>query len=264
MANRTQATPWWVTAGCGCCGLFLLALGAIVAAGYLGVSAVKDYVEDLKDPAARAVKAGQILGASELPAGYSAQVYLRIPWVFDLVILSDGEPAVMEGDEMELEPKNFGEHVFVFFTLRQGSMDEEEIDDMLQGRRTKDGVEIDVGFEVDVEQQLAEGAFEIGAQRISYIAYRGDVLFEGDPEPGIFSRILFDCEGDQLTRAGVWLRREAAVSEDAVPNTVAPNTVAPNTVAPNPMAGDTLELSGSPADEASLREFLGHFDVCND
>ncbi len=232
-------------AGCGCCGLVLVLIGAVVAAGFFGASAVKDYVEDLKDPASRAVKAKEILGASQLPAGYTAQIYVRIPWVFDLVVLSDGEPAVMEGDSMELEPENFGEHAFIFFTLRRGNMDEDDIDDMLQGRRTSGGVEADVGLEVDIDEELGSGAFDIGPQRLSYVAYRGEVAFDDDPEEGIFSRILFDCEDDELTRAAVWFERTS--EETAFKETT----------------GEARDISGSPADEAALRDFLGHFNVCN-
>ena len=80
--------PLWLTCGCGCLILCGLAVGALIGAGYVGTSAVKDYVESMKDPAARAAKASEILGAGQLPEGYAAQFYLRIPWVLDMVVLT--------------------------------------------------------------------------------------------------------------------------------------------------------------------------------
>ncbi|MEM7583151.1 MAG: hypothetical protein AAF560_07210 [Acidobacteriota bacterium] len=227
--------------GCGCCGLVLLMIGSVVGAGFFGVSAVKDYVEDMKDPESRAAKARELLGASQLPEGYFAQFYVRIPWVFDLVVLSDGEPAVMKDDSMELQDENFGERAFIFFTIRQGKMDENDVDDMLQGRRTNDGVEVDVGLEVAADEELASGAFDVGPQRLKYKSHRGEVSLDGKPVPGIYSRILFDCEGDTLTRAAVWFQR-----------------------APEAESAEALAIPGSPADEAALRQFLGHFNVCVD
>ena len=85
MAARQRGTPLWITFGCGCVFLVALAIAAVVAAGYFGVSAFKGYVEDMMDPASRGVKAGEILGASRLPEGYSAQLFLRVPWLLGLV-----------------------------------------------------------------------------------------------------------------------------------------------------------------------------------
>ena len=89
---KQRGTPPWVTIGCGCCLVVVLAIGGFVAAGYLGVSAVKDYVEDMKDPTVRAAKAAELLGAKQLPEGYPAHLYLSVPWIIDMVLASDSEP----------------------------------------------------------------------------------------------------------------------------------------------------------------------------
>lgn len=240
MAKQKQGTPPWVTLGCGCCLFVLVAIGAFVAAGYFGVSAVKDYVEDLKDPAARAVKAAELLGTPQLPEGYAAQIYLRIPWVLDLVILSDGAPTVPEDDDFDFDPEHITRYAFVYFALRQGTMDEEEIDDMLRGRRAQGNVKVDVGVEVESEEEVARGEFEIESQRLRYVAHRGEVSFGGDAVPGTYSRLLIECPGDQLTRVALWFERQ-----------------------PQVIGGiDTPAAPGSPADEEALREFMGHFDLC--
>ena len=239
MAKRRQGTPLWVTLGCGCIFLVTLAIGAVVVAGYFGVSAFQGYVEDMKDPAARSAKAGEILGSSRLPEGYTAQLFLRVPWVFDMVILSDGEPATLENEDLDLDDESFGEHAFFYLNLRQGKMDEEEVERMLRGDPIKEGVRVDVGLEADSHEELSRGSFEIAPQRLSYVAHRGEIEFENRPLEGIYSRVLIDCPGDELSRLAIWFQRQG---EDA----------------------EKLPVPGSPADEAALRQFLAHFNVCVD
>ncbi len=242
MAGK-QGTPLWITLGCGCLLLVGLVIGAVVAAGFFGVSAFKGYVDDMKDPAVRAAKAGEILGTSSLPDGYSAQLFLRIPWVFDMVVLTDGEPMpVEEGDDFDLTPGTVGEHLFLYFKLRRKKLDEEEIERMLRGEPTSDGIRADVGLEFEPEEELARGAFEIEPQRLAYVAHRGELDFEERDLPGIFSQVVIDCPGDDLTRVAVWFRRD-------------PEDLAP---------GEVSDPAGSPADEAALRAMMAHFNVCVD
>ena len=67
--RNERGTPIWVTIGCGCGLLVMLVIGAIVAAGFFGFSAVKGYVEDMKDPSARGAKAAKILGSRAASRG---------------------------------------------------------------------------------------------------------------------------------------------------------------------------------------------------
>lgn len=239
MAQK-RGTPLWITLGCGCVLLVTLVIGAVVAAGYFGVSAFKGYLSDLKDPASRSLKAAEILGTSRLPEGYVGQLFLRIPWVFDMVILTDGEPMeIAEEDDVDLDAATIGEHLFLYVKLRSKRMDEEEIDQMLRGERTSDGVRADVGIELDPEEELGRGAFDLEAQSLRWVAHRGEIELDDDL-PGIFSRVIIDCPADELTRVAVWFQRQA---EDA---------------------GDTPDLVGTPADESALKELMGHFNVCVD
>ena len=243
MAQQSNAPKWILGCGCSCALVAGLVIASIVGAGIFGTSLFKDYIEDMKDPASRAAKATEILGASQLPDGYTTHLYFKLPWVFDIVILSDGKPAEISEDGFELKAENFGEHLFIFFVLRQGRMSEDEIDDMLAGRNQgDDGVNVDVGVEVDSTEVLGKGDFDIASQRISYVAHRGRVSLDRERIPGIYSRILIDCPSDSLTRAAVFFARDPETSEGS----------------------RTLEIPGSPADEAALREFMEHFNVCSD
>ena len=237
MANR-RGTPIWVTCGCGCLGLAALAVGGMVAAGFFGASAFKGYVEDMKDPIARSAKASEILGAEQLPEGYVAQLYFQIPWLLDVVVLSDGEPMEVVDDEFELETETLGEHTFVYFFLRQRGIDHDELERMLRGDSHGEGNRVNMDFEFDSDRELARGSFEVGDQKLSYVSHRGELeLDDGDIE-GVYSQVLIECPNDDLTRVAVWFQRD-----------------------------DDGEASGaaeddSPTDEAALRRFMVHFDVC--
>ncbi|MEE8526652.1 MAG: hypothetical protein V3T72_22170, partial [Thermoanaerobaculia bacterium] len=85
-----KSTSPWLYIGCGCATLAGLAVVAVVAAGFFGASLFKGYVEDMQDPRARAERVKEILGTENLPAGYHARMYFSVPWVLDMVFLSDG------------------------------------------------------------------------------------------------------------------------------------------------------------------------------
>ncbi len=246
MATRS-GTPLWATLGCGCVLLAVLVIGAIVAAGFFGVSAFKTYVDDMRDPAARAAKASEILGAEQLPAGYTAHLFLHIPWLLDMVMLSDSEPAVIEGDDFELASDAIGQHLLVYLSLPDSGMDHGELEDMLRGKKSHDGVRTDINLELESEEELSRGSFTLGDQELSYIGHRGELdLHDGDLE-GIYSQVLIDCPGDDLTRAAVWFQRAAGSSGSGANG------------ADDPGQNSVI---GTPADESELRRFMDHFSVC--
>lgn len=238
---KARGTPPWVTCGCGCGLLVLLVIGAVVAAGFFGASAFKGYVEDMKDPEARSAKAAEILGAEELPEGYTAHVFLSIPWVVDIVMASDTEPVVIEEEnEFELDSNAIGEHLLVYFSMAMGSMDHDDFERTLRGEPSEDGVTTDIDLEIDVGEELGRGSFELGRQELSYVAFTGELQLDDEDVQGIYSQVLIDCPGDNVTRAVVWFQRGG-------------ETIDPQ---------DLIETAGTPADEETLRGFMGHFDVC--
>ncbi len=248
MAKR-RGTPIWVTIGCGCLLLVALVIGGMVAAGYYGVSSFQGYIEDMKDPASRAARAAEILGAEQLPEGYTAQFYFRIPWFLDMVMLSDGEPMVIEGEEdVELESDSVGEHMFMYFKVRTERMDDEDIERMLRGESTSEGVRTDLGFEFDPEEELGRGELEIGKQHLAWVAHRGEIDFEDGDMEGVFSQLIVDCPGKEMTRVAVWFRRDPEDPD----------------VEEDPGVEMAPDLAGGPADPQALESFMSHFDLCKD
>ncbi len=243
--TQRRGTPLWVTIGCGCGLLVAFAVAAVVAAGYFGASAFKGYVADMKDPASRAARAGDILGAEELPEGYTAHLFLHIPWFFDMVMLSDSEPLVVEGvedEELKLESDAVGEHLFVYFALPRADLDQAELTQMLRGKAHSENVRTDIGLELDSDQELARGELELGRQRLSYVSHLGELdLDDGDVE-GIYSQMLIECPGAGGTRAAVWFERGGERIDDS----------------------DRVEIAGTPADPEALSAFMAHFDVCGE
>ncbi len=238
MTNSKRGTSLWVTIGCGCLVLVALGIAAVVAAGYFGASAVKGYVEDMKDPEARAAKAGEILGAERLPEGYTAHLFLHIPWLFDMAVLSDSEPVVIEDDEFEFESDAIGQHLFLYFALRKSRMDHDDLEQMLRGESTSDGVKTDIDLEIESDEELSRGSFELGAQRLSYVGHRGELDLDDGDVDGIYSQVLIECPDADLTRAAVWFQRAGEA------------------------AGQGTGVAGTPADEDALRRFMDHFNLC--
>ncbi len=240
MTRSNRGTPLWVTVGCGCLVVVALGIAAVFVAGYFGASAVKDYVEEMKDPAARSDKAGEILGAEELPEGYTAHLFLHIPWLFDMVVLSDSEPVILEDDDFELEDDAIGQHLFLYFAMRKSGMSHDNLESMLRGESTSDGVQTDIDLEIESDEELSRGSFELGEQRLSYVGHRGELDLDGGDVEGIYSQVLIDCPAGEQTRAAVWFQRGGQpISAD-----------------------DHTEIDGTPADEEELQRFMAHFNLC--
>lgn len=90
--KNSQRTCLLLAGGCGC-GLLLVA-AIIGGALFWGAQAMKQFAESMDDPALRRAKALEVLGADELPPGYSAEVGIEIPLVMRFALISDAPPAV--------------------------------------------------------------------------------------------------------------------------------------------------------------------------
>lgn len=234
-AIQKQGTSPWVYIGCGCVVLLILAIGGCFAAGFFGFTKIKGFVEELEDPVKREERVRQILGADELPEGYHAQMFFRVPFIMEMVILSDGEPLEFEAGrgEPKVDVEHLGDHVFMFFSMRDMGGNRREMERWFEGETGRPG---DINFDVDFHsiELLGRGEFEVGAQSLRYRAHRGRV----EHEDAIYTMLLIDCpEADRMRMGFFWLRLE-------------------------PATGETPELAGTPADEAVLREFMGHFNLC--
>lgn len=237
-----KGTSPWLYIGCGCCVLAGLVVAALIAAGIFGASVAKDYFDDLKDPESRNRRAREILGGEQLPAGYHALLFLRVPWIFEAVILTDGPPQQLGEAELEgfspLESRHLGEHLFLYLAVRG---DDEDLEGAFQGRRDSGNVHFDFGSSFASREVLTEGGFDVTGGRLTYTAHRGELTTEdGERWNGLYSEMRIACDHDGKARLALWFARDPeGAGPDAVP-----------------------DLPGTPADESALRELLGHFDLC--
>ena len=243
MASERGTSPWFY-AGCGCAGCVGLCVLLVAGAAFFGVSMFQGFVEDIKNPAVQAEKARELLGTERLPEGYRARMVLRVPWVFDAAILSDGpEPAATEDleDFQPLGGEHLGAHAFIYLAVRRGAVDG-DLDSVFDGRRRSGGSHVDLGSDFESREELSRGRFELDPGEVEYAAHRGELTTEdGHRVDGVYSQMEIDCPGDSKRRFAVWFER-----------------------APEDAGGDgaALDIAGTPADEEALRDFMSHFELC--
>ncbi len=236
MSGKQKSVWGWF--GCGCVGLVVLAIGGAIAAMVGGRMFVRDYVEALKDPVARAERVEQILGTEELPAGFEPQIFFRVPWLLDMVVISDGEPAELDDQgNVDLEARHLGENAFVFLAMRDLGDAREDLEALLAGETGRLHNEIQLDFRS--LEPLGSGELDVPPQHLRWAAHRGEFRGRREDREGIYAIVLVDCpeEDGRVRAAFYWQHREA-------------------------VEGEALDLAGTPADEATLRSLVGHFDLC--
>ncbi len=228
---------YWTWIGCGCVGLVALVIGGVIAATIGGGMFVSNYVEELQDPTVRAERARQILGTDELPAGFEPQIFFRVPWLFDMVAISDGEPAELDEDgNAELEAKHLGRNAFIFISMRDMGDTRADLEAVLAGEKQGlDNVEMDFRS----REALGHGEVDAGAQHVRWAAHRGEYRDRHEDREGVYAVLVVDCpeEDGRVRFAFYWQQRTDP-------------------------EGEAADLSGSPADEATIAGFVSHFNLC--
>lgn len=244
MNGQPKGTSPWVWVGVGCLGAVVLAVAAVVALGAFGYRKVKQLEAEIKDPSARADKVKRVLGADRLPPGYHAVMAMSVPLVMDMAMLSDVEPDFREGRAQRLGQRGF----FYVQSLAPGK-NRQELRDYFEGRT--DDAEVLRRNHIKLDRRgetLGRGTMPLQGGTLMYIAQRGELDMAASRAQGITTMMLLDCPGDEnRQRFGIWYGPE------------------PEALAGKGGAGEKLtadDLLGTPADEAAMREFMGHFSLC--
>ena len=288
MSKKKGTSPWiWI--GCGCFLCVALIVGAIVGAGFAGFSWVQSLVDDMADPQARTAASLDLLGAESLPPDYHARAFFSLPFLMELVILSDGAPpAAIEAEGFEekaeqlgnlvLRGDDLGANTLIYLKLRQRD-ERDPIEDVLAGRG-QGNTDIDLGLELDASESLGEGELEIHGERVTWRAYRGKMDTVGGDHGGIFAAAQVFCEATSEVHDFLWFQKAVTdrVVEESSPSSDSAITSTDEAVVEGSLVGSDAapetssaeagaepevdDIEGSPADPEALSTLLSHFQVC--
>lgn len=226
----------WV--GGGCLVIVFVGLILVIGGGYFAYRAARQIGEQMKDPVAREAKAEEILGVDNLPEGYHAALAFAPFSLIKMVVLTD-EPPNEKG-----ECEGFEERGFIYMELiGLGSQEKKlrELRDYFEGKTDDASVLEEHHIDIDVDEQINRGVFDIGNEEVFYANQRGTVGFKGETMQGITSLQLIDCPGDERMRFGIWFTSD-------------PDPAAPV---------EQLDLTGTAADPEALESFLEPFHFCS-
>lgn len=224
----------WAYVGLGCLALAVVGVLATAGGGFWLYRGAKRFEAEIKDPAARTSKVLEVLGASELPAGYHAVVAFSVPFVMRFAILSDRPP------DSTGQVRALGQRGLIYIEFLHLGQDEQALGDYFAGRTDDPRVLRDNKIKIDVDEIIGRGVLERPDATLLYVSQRGTVAAHGFSGHGITSVILVDCPDDARMRTAIWFGPDSA---------------------PGKTAG-APELVGTPADPAAIGEFMGNFRFC--
>jgi hypothetical protein len=236
MKGEKQATSPWVYVAAGCGVMLVVGVVALVGLGYGAVRWGRQLKDDLKDPATRTAKAKAVLGADTLPDGYYPVMAMSIPLVMDVAVLSDREP------DASGQVHGGGQRGFVYMQFLSTGGSEKDLRDYFEGRTNDSAILRRNKINLDVRDQevIRRGVIRSQGYPVLFLAQRGDMKMNDTHSKGVHSLLLVDCPQDQRMRMGILFGPD-------------PEPAAP--VA-------TANFAGTPADEATVTAFLGHFHLC--
>ncbi|CAM2066331.1 hypothetical protein SCOR_13195 [Sulfidibacter corallicola] len=224
-----------VIAGLGCGTMMLVGMGI---AGFFMYQQAKAIQEGIENPEPRAL---ELLGTTSLPEGYYAQMAMGVPFVMDVVFLSDRPPSEGEPGPDGLQ----SQRVFMFMQMKIANIKESELEAFISGEADQSDVLSQSGIQVDQSQVIQRGFFDMEGGKVHYMTQRGEVKFGNNANfnnrDGLSTLFVVHCESDPKVRFGVWF------SNDPDPSV--------------PL--DQLDVIGTAADPEAFRGLMSHFGFCN-
>lgn len=231
--EQEKKTPIWLWIGLGCLIPVILIVGLLGGVAFFGYRTVKNITGDT--PEQRTERAKAILGCDQLPDGYFPQLTVSIPFIADFTMLGD----------KPFDPKSGshpapGERGFFYVNSIKGTEQGRQARDVVEGTGDPSEITAQSGLRFGALELIRRGSFAAGPGTVHYSANRGDLSSRNKPVTGLVTLFFVDCPTDKRTRFGTWF--------------------GPDPKAAEPVA--TADFSGTPADEAALREFLARFSFC--
>lgn len=242
-AQQTGKSPWfWIAVGCG--GFVLVAGIVVVGLAFWGYRAAKNLESELKDPASRQAKVLEILGAERLPEGYFPVMGFSAPFgLMSTAILSDREVSFEEAQASSGRgAEAFEKRGFFYVMMIRTKGEEQQLEDFFSGKTEDTAALRQAGINVSPGEIIRRGELAVPGGTVRFLAQRGSVGLGSvsSRDAALSNILLIDCDQDAKFRFGIWF------GPDPAPET----------------PGAAVEVQGSTADEAALREFLGHFRFC--
>jgi hypothetical protein len=245
--NRSSSRSIWTCLGIGCLVLIVVTVVVVVGGGYLVYRNAKQFADEMQDPEARSERTLKALGAGSLPEGYHAIGSFKIPFIFEMAIISDEMPEDMQEQEAgAAEPTPTGDEdpakMFIYIEVMSIGDKQQELRDFFEGKRKSTDMMENVDVDFERGDVIDRGSVEDPEQPFLWVASRGDVTMEGHQGayPAIITMTLIECTADDRMRMGIWF-------------------------VPDPQSGVALaeaDYAGTAADGAVIDDFLGHFSLC--
>ncbi len=224
--------------GCGCGIAIAVVLGVLIGVSWYAYIKGKHFEESLRDPAARDARSREILGYETLPAGYHPMGGMEIPFVMEMAMLSDRDPA--PGESVEGAADAFRRHGFVFMRTRARDKESRELDEYFSGARETTDFFSQTDLHFEVEERLGRGELSLDPATVDYVTERVRMDLEGERRDEILAQLRFRCPDDKHLRVALWFEPD-----------------------PGPASGSAADaLAGTPADPKAIEAFLGHFKLC--
>lgn len=237
-----------------------IAAGCAVIVGLMAISAGACGVwlwregqriqSEMTDPGVRRDKVLEVLRTDRIPDGYYPMAAMSVPFVMEMAMLTDRAP------DAQGEVEGFDERGFIYVQMLGVGQDEQQLRDFFEGRTDDEGVLADNGMNIDVEEILDRGVFDLEEARVMFVTQRGSVAVQGNRGAGLTGLALIDCPDDERRRVALWFGPDPAAADAAAD----PEGEAGEEA----QAGSALvrQLEGTPADPEALREFLANFRYC--
>lgn len=233
MNGTPKRTSPWVYVAIGCGGALLLGVLGIVGVGVYGYRKAKQIEAEMKDPAARAAKVREVLGG-DVPDGYYPVVALSVPFLLDMAMLGDHPP-----DEKGAPNKRM-DRGFVYVNSLGTGQQQDELKRYFEGKTDDAEVLRQTNIHIDADETIRRGVIDLPGQSTLYLAQRGNFAMNDRRSHGLTTLVFIDCPQDSRQRLGIWFGPDPAPGEPV----------------------DTVDWSGSVADETALRDFIGRFQLC--
>lgn len=238
MASNNKKGCIYAVVGCS-----VFAVAGVIIAAYLIFQQAQLMKANFANPEPRAI---EMLGTESMPEGYYANFAFSLPFIMDMVIISNQEGSLTDKENTSGEP--FGTMGFFYFKFLNLGKDSNELQDYFEGKTDNAKVLREKGVNIDVKEILNRGAFSLDGNQVFYLTQRGSISSNGARADGLSTLMLIQCPNDKKMRMGIWFGPETASQPEA------------SEVSPEENLSASLE--GTVGDLEGVQAFMSQFSFC--